>query len=107
MGRRAKQTLFRNQTWRKGRAMRLRQAKKIMGWCNGKCDSRSKDHRDSFWRKMQKLRPAYINENGVYVQPSMHDIDIIRRAHTRLFRWIRKGDRFKEHNHDRQFENQL
>ena len=76
--------------------MKLRQAKKIMGWCKGEGNSRSKDHRDSFWRKMQKLRPAYINENGVYVQPSMHDIDIIRRAHTRLFRWIRKGNKLKE-----------
>ena len=87
--------------------MKLRQAKKIMGWCKGEGNYRSKDHRDSFWRKMQKLRPAYINENGVYVQPSMHDIDIIRRAHTRLCRWIRKGKKFKEQNYDRQFENQL
>ena len=66
-----------------------------MEWSKGDGDyytiHRSKDHRDSFWRKMQKLRPAYINENGVYVQPSMHDIDIIRRAHTRLFQWIRNG----------------
>ena len=76
--------------------MRLRQAKKIMGWCKGEGYYRSKDHRDSFWRKMQKLRHAYINENGVYVQPSMHDIDIIRRAHIRLFRWIRKGNKHKE-----------
>ena len=87
--------------------MRLRQAKKIMELCKGKGNSRSKDHRDSFWRKMQKLRPAYINENVVYVQPSMHDIDIIIRAHTRLFRWIRKGNKHKEQNNDRQFENQL
>lgn len=76
--------------------MRLRQAKKIMEWCKGEGNYRSKGHMDSFWRKMQKLRPAYINENGVYVQPSMHDIDIIRRAHTRLFRWIRKGNKHKE-----------
>ena len=85
---------------KQNRIMKLRQAKKIMGWCKGDGDyytiHRSKDHRDSFWRKMQKLRPAYINENGVYVQPSMHDIDIIRRAHTRLFRWIRKGNKHKE-----------
>lgn len=44
--------------------MRLRQAKKIMYWCKEDGDyytiHRSKDHRDSFWRKMQKLRPAYI-----------------------------------------------
>lgn len=69
--------------------MRLRQAMKIMEWCKGKGNSRSKDHSDSFWRKMQKLRPAYINENGVYVQPSMHDIDIIRRANTRMRRWFK------------------
>ena len=85
--------------------MRLRQAKKIMEWCKGEGNWRSKDHRESFWRKMQKLRPAYINENGVYVQPSMHDIDIIRRANTRLFQWIRKGKKLKEQNNDRQFEN--
>lgn len=30
-------------------------------------------------------------ERGVSVHTSCHDIDIIRRAHTRLFRWIRKG----------------
>ena len=76
--------------------MKLRQAKKIMGWCKGEGNYRSKDHRDSFWRKMQKLRPAYINENGVYVQPSCHDIDVIHRAHTRLCRWIRKGNKHKE-----------
>lgn len=85
--------------------MRLRKAKKIMEWCKGNGDyytiNRHKDHRKSFWRKMQKLRPAYINENGVYVQPSMHDIDIIRRAHTRLFRWIRKGKKHKQRNNDR------
>ena len=28
--------------------MRLRQAKKIMGWCKGEGNSRSKDHRESF-----------------------------------------------------------
>lgn len=70
--------------------MRLRQAKKIIGWCKGDGNSRSKNHRDSFWKKMGKLRPAYINENGVYVQPSMHDIDIIRRANTRMRRWFKK-----------------
>ena len=64
--------------------MRLRQAKKIVGWCKGDGNSRSKNHRDSFWKKMSKLRPAYVNENGVYVQPSMHDIDIIRRANIRM-----------------------
>ena len=73
--------------------MRLRQAKKIMGWCRGDGDyysiNRSKDHRKSFWRKCMTLRPSYCDWRGVLVQPSCYDIDIIRRAHTRLFRWIR------------------
>lgn len=73
--------------------MRLRQAKKIMGWSKGDGDyisvHRAKDHRESFWRWCSKLRPGYRDERGVWVQPSCHDIDIIRRAHTRLFRWIR------------------
>ena len=44
----------------------------------------------SFWRKCELLRPMYFDrERGVCVHPSCHDIDIIRRAHTRLFRWIR------------------
>ena len=87
--------------------MRLRQAKKIMGWCKGEGNSRSKDHRESFWRKCNKLRPGYYDERGVWMQPSCHDIDIICRAHTRLFIWIRKGKKLKEQNNDRQFENQL
>ena len=88
--------------------MRLRQAKKIMGWCKGEGNSRSKDHRKSFWRKCNKLRPCYYDEKRrVWVQPSFHDIDIISRAHTRLYRRMRKGDKFKEQNNDRQFENQL
>ena len=82
--------------------MRLRQAKKIMGWCKGEGNSRSKDHHKCFWRKCKKLRPCYYDEKrGVWVQPSCHDIDIIRRAHTRLFRWIRKGNKQKkEQNND-------
>ena len=76
--------------------MRLRQAKKIMGWCKGDGDyytiHRSKDHRDNFWRRCMRLRPMYYDmEREVWVQPSCHDIDIIRRAHTRLFQWIRNG----------------
>ena len=85
--------------------MRLRQAKKIMGWCKGEGDSRYKDHGKRFWRKCNKIRPGYYEERGVWVQPSCHDIDIIRRAHTRLFRWIRKGKKLKEQNNDRQFDN--
>ena len=88
-------------TIKKNVAMRLRQAKKIMGWCKGDGDyytiRRHKDHRKSFWRRCERLRPMYFDrERGVWVQPSCHDIDIIRRAHTRLFRWIRKGKKFKE-----------
>ena len=87
--------------------MKLRQAKKIMGWCKGECNWRSKDHRKSFWRKCNKLRPGYYDERGAWVQPSCHDIDIISRARIRLHQWIRKGKKFKKKNNDRQFENQL
>lgn len=79
--------------------MRLRQAKKIIGWSKGDGDyysiHRSKDHRDSFWRKMQKLRPGYRDERGVWVLPSFHDIDIIRRANTRMNQWFRKREKYK------------
>ena len=80
--------------------MKLRQAKKIMGWCKGDGDyytiHRSKDNRLNFYRKCERLRPMYYDEErGVWVHPSFHDIDIIRRAHTRLFRWIRKGKKLK------------
>ena len=80
--------------------MKLRQAKKIMGWCKGDGDyytiHRSKDHRLNFYRKCERLRPMYYDEErGVWVHQSFHDIDIIRRAHTRLFRWIRKGKKLK------------
>ena len=92
--------------------MKLRQAKKIMGWCKGDGDyytiHRRKDNRKSFWRKCERLRPTYYDEErGVLVHPSFHDIDIIRLARTRLFRWIRNGNKLKERNNDRQFENQL
>ena len=88
--------------------MRLRQAKKIMGWCKGEGNSRSKDHRDSFWRKCHKLRPGYYDEKrGGWVYPSCADIDIVRRANVRLRRWIMKGKKLKEQNNDRQFESQL
>ena len=80
--------------------MRLRQAKKIMVWCKGHGDyytiNRHKDHRKSLWRKCERLRPMYYDEErGVLGNPSFHDIDIIRRAQTRLFRWIRKGEKLK------------
>ena len=76
--------------------MRLRQAKKIMGWCKGEGNSHSKDRLNSFWKICKRLRPMYYDrERGVWVQPSCYDIDIIRRAHTRIFRWIRKGKKLK------------
>ncbi len=88
--------------------MRLRQAKKIMGWCKGEGNSHSKDHHKSFWRKCYKLRPGYYDERGVYVQPSCHDIDIIRRAHTSLFRWLRnKKNRTMINLHDCRFGDRL
>ena len=79
--------------------MRLRQAKKIMGWCKGEGNWHSKDRLKSFWKRCERLRPIYYDrERGVWVHPSCHDIDIIRRAHTRLFRWIRKGKKLKWFN---------
>ena len=61
--------------------MRLRQAKKIMGWCKGDGDyytiNRHKDHRKSFWRKCERLRPMYYDiERCIFVQSSCQDIDI-------------------------------
>ena len=76
--------------------MRLRQAKKIMGWCKGEGNSHSKDRLKSFWRRCNELRPSYHNDNGMFVQPSCHDIDIIRRAHTRVFRWKGKARNLKD-----------
>ena len=70
--------------------MRLRQAKKIMGWCKGEGNWSSKDRLKSVWRRCNKLRPVYYDEKrGVRVQPSCHDIDIIRRANTRMRRWFK------------------
>ena len=77
--------------------MRLRQAKKIMVWCKGYGDNytihRSKDNRLSFYRKCERLRPMYYDiERKVWVIPTFYEIEIIRRAQTRLFRWLRKGN---------------
>lgn len=75
--------------------MKIRQAKKIMMWSKGDGDyyslHRSKKRRDNYRKMFDRLRPGYRDERGVWVQPSCHDIDIIRRAHTRLFQWIRRG----------------
>lgn len=88
--------------------MRLRQAKKIMGWCKGDGDyytiNRHKDHRNSFWRRCERLRPMYYDtEREMWAQPSFHDIDIIRRAHTKLFQWIRKGKKLNKHKNEEKF----
>lgn len=64
--------------------MKIRTAKKIMGFGP---NHRSNKHQ---CRRFEELRPAYVNEQGRKVYPSWHDIDIIRRAHTRFFRWIRR-----------------
>lgn len=69
-----------------------------MGWCKGEGNSRSKDHRDSFWRKIQKLRPGYRDERGIWVQPSCHDVDIIRRANTRMNKWFKLKRKYKHEN---------
>ena len=66
---------------KQNRIMKLRQAKKIMGWCKGDGDyytiHRSKDHRLSFYRKCMRVRPMYYDiERGVFVQSSCQDIDI-------------------------------
>ena len=88
--------------------MRLRQAKKIMEWCKGNGDHytihRSKDHRLNFYRKCERLRPMYYDmKRGVLVHPSCHDIDIICLAHTRLFRWIRKGKKLNNDKYEEKF----
>lgn len=48
--------------------MKFRQAKKIV------------HGNSSVHKKYRKRRPPYIDENGRTVYPSLHDIDIIRRA---------------------------
>lgn len=85
--------------------MKLRQAKKIMGWCNGDGDyytiHRHKDHRKSFWQRCERLRPTYYDiERKVWVIPSFYDIDIIRRAHTHLFRWLRKWNKPNKYKYE-------
>ena len=58
--------------------MKFRQAKKIV-YGNS-----------SVHKKYRKRRPPYINEEGKSVWPSLHDIDIIRRAmHTFLHHYKR------------------
>lgn len=64
--------------------MKIRIAKKIMGY-NPNCKFNK-----GWYKKLRKLRPPYTREDGVVVFPSAHDVDIIRRARVRLFKWVRK-----------------
>lgn len=65
--------------------MRLRTAKKIMGY-----NPNRKLNMHRFYH-FTKLRPAYVNEEGITVHPSWHDIDVVKRASIRLLKWVRKG----------------
>ena len=67
--------------------MRIRLAKKIMCY-NPNCRVNTKR-----WERFNKLRPPYINEKGFTVLPSWHDIEIVKRAYTRLFQWIRRYEK--------------
>lgn len=63
--------------------MKIRTAKKIMHY-NPNCKFNK-----GWYKKLRKLRPPFIKEDGEIVFPSAHDVDIIRRARVRLFKWIR------------------
>ena len=79
--------------------MRLRQAKKIMGWCKGEGNWSSKDRLKSFWRRCNKLRPVYYDEKrGVWVEASCDDIDILRRANTGMCRWFKNKQKNRYDN---------
>ena len=40
-------------------------------------------------KRFEQLRPPYWDDKGRRVYPSWHDIDIVRRARTRLNQWVR------------------
>lgn len=75
--------------------MKLRIAKKIMMWSKGDgCwnNGRSKDHQKSRFKRFAELRPAYYDEErGAYCYPSHADIDIVRRARTRMNKFFKKN----------------
>lgn len=58
--------------------MRIRQAKKIMGWSKGDGDyfsnHRSKSNHDNYRKMFKRLHPGYRDERGVWVEPSCLDI---------------------------------
>lgn len=71
--------------------MKLKLAKKILSY-NPNCKINWKR-----WEKFKKLRPPRKDTiTGRIVYPSWHDIDIIKRANTRLNKWIRNKNKKKE-----------
>lgn len=78
--------------------MKLRIAKKIMMWSKGDgCYiGRSKDHQKSRCKHFAELRPEYYDEErGRYCYPSFADIDIVRRARTRMNKFFKKNYRYE------------
>lgn len=61
--------------------MKIRIAKKIMMYNE---NAKINKHQE---KRFKELRPSFVNEHGNRVFPSYHDIDIVRRAATRLRRW--------------------
>lgn len=69
--------------------MKIRIAKKIIGWNpNHKMNKKQ-------IKRFEQLRPPYWDDKGRRVYPSWHDIDIIRRAHIRMFQWMRRYENKK------------
>ena len=64
--------------------MKIRIAKKIMGW-----NPNHKMNKERI-KRFEQLRPPYWDDKGRRVYPSWHDIDIVRRARTRLNQWVRR-----------------
>lgn len=46
-------------------------------------------------KRFRELRPPFFNKHGFMVYPSYHDIDVIRRARTKLLKWI-NNDHFAD-----------
>lgn len=70
--------------------MKIRTAKKIMLF-----NPNARLNRHMLSRFSQLRPPRYAREDRL-VYPSFHDIDIIRRARCRLFRWIRRYENKKK-----------
>lgn len=41
-----------------------------------------------YFKKHQKLRPPYINEDGYWTWPSWHDLPDVKKAKTRYYKWL-------------------